>query len=360
MIRLLIIAALALSLTAMARADELWIGSGDSGAIQIRNAKVLKVENGQIVFLTAGTQATRELSKVQRIMLDDEPSLNAAEEAFAAGKWNDAVDGFQKTIRSTTKPWLRDWCSARLIEAANKSGRFDAAVRAYIALLLKDPSAAAAIKPTMPAEKSTYLDGAVADVNGALAGKTLSDEQRQILLTFLMDLHRARKDQSAEDRVAEQIDELLARDPTNPAAGQAIARRKLQSASKALEAKDFRKALDEIDAGREHFLEPQQQADALFIVAEARYGLADRSRPETIQDAALAYMRVVAHFKNDPSRPRVAEALLKTAQIHEQLNEPHTAAAIYEQVVQQFPDDQAAVQSARQGLTRLGRQSSAK
>jgi tetratricopeptide (TPR) repeat protein len=293
---------------------------------------------------------------VQRILVDGEAALNAAEDAYAAGNWSAAVDGYQRTVRATTKPWLKDWSTARLIDAANKSGRFDAAVTAYVAILLKDPAAAAALKPALPTERSTYLDTAVTDVTTALGTKGINDAQRQALLTFLMDLHRARKDKTAEEKVAEQLDELLVKDPNNPAAGQAIARRKLMSAARAIEAKDYRKALADIDAARDKFTEPPQQADALFYTAEAKYGLTDPKNADALKDAALAYMRVVAHFKNEPGAPHVAESLVKVAQIHEQLGEAQTAANLYEQVASQFKDDPAA-QIARQSLQRLGQQS---
>ena len=44
-------------------------------------------------------------------------------------------------------------------------------------------------------------------------------------------MQRPRKDAAAEQQAAAKLDEVLARDPRNPAAGQAIARRVLQSAS---------------------------------------------------------------------------------------------------------------------------------
>jgi TolA-binding protein len=192
-----------------------------------------------------------------------------------------------------------------------------------------------------------------------LTTKTLTDEQRQALLLFLLDIHRARRDKPAEERVAEQVDELLAKDPNNPAAGQAIARRKLQSASRAIESRNYRTAVEEINAARSRFVEPDQQAEALFILAEAAYGQADPNSANALKDAALAYMRVVAHFRSEPGRPFVAQSLLRTAEIHERLHEPQTASAIYDQIIQQFKDDPAA-QVAGQNLQRLSGQSNAK
>jgi TolA-binding protein len=173
-----------------------------------------------------------------------------------------------------------------------------------------------------------------------------------------MDLHRARNDRAAEQRAATQLDELLAKDPNNPAAAAAIARRNLLAATRSLEGRDFRKAIDQINASRDRLAEPAQQAEALYILAEARYGLADPKSSDALKDAALAYMRVVAHFRNDPARPFVPQSLLRTGQIHEQIGEPQTAAAVYQQIVEQFKDDPAA-QVARQHLQRLGRASDA-
>jgi TolA-binding protein len=63
-------------------------------------------------------------------------------------------------------------------------------------------------------------------------------------------------------------------------------------------------------------------------------------------------MRVVADFKETPGKPHVAESLLKTAQIEEQLAEPDVATRVYQQVADQFPADPAAPQ-AKQDLDRL-------
>jgi tetratricopeptide (TPR) repeat protein len=353
----IVIIAMLLASAAVGRADELWIGSAGSGAIQIRSARITRVDAGVVYFTAGGKETSRELDKVQRIFVDNEPALNAAEEAYAIGRWSDAVDGYQKTVRASTRPWLKDWAAARLIDSANRSGRFDAAATVYLSMLLKDPAQAATFRPAMPEQRSSYLDTAVTEVTGALAGRNLTDQQRQALLSFLMDLHRARQDPAAEERAAVQLDEILARDPNNPAAARAIARRTIATATQALQARDYRRAIDEISSVRVHLGEPQQQSDALMIVADASHGLADPKDPAALKDAALAYMRLVAHFKNRPGERNVPQALLKTAMIHEQLGELDTAAMLYEQVMQQYAGDPAA-EAARQKLQRLVQQSS--
>jgi TolA-binding protein len=66
-------------------------------------------------------------------------------------------------------------------------------------------------------------------------------------------------------------------------------------------------------------------------------------------------MRVVAHFKDQPDRPHVAQAMVRTGQICEQVGDVAGARAIYNQLVQQYPDDPNAP-AARAALDRLMQQ----
>jgi len=92
--------------------------------------------------------------------------------------------------------------------------------------------------------------------------------------------------------------------------------------------------------GKASFVDPAQQADALFILAEAKYALAlNKKDAGDLKDAALAYMRVVANFKDAPNHPHVPESLLRTANIEEQLNDAPAAQLLYQQIAQQYPDD---------------------
>jgi TolA-binding protein len=348
---LFILSAVLVSAT-FARADTLWIGSG-TGAIPYEGAKIVKIENGIIYFQTRdGHDSSRELSKVQKIAVDDDPSLTAAETAFTTGKWDEAVDGYLKAMQSSGQLWVRDWASARLKEAASKSGRFDALASAQIQQILKDPNAAKT-KLQMPGPQSTYLDTAISEVSNTLAQPGLTDAQKMGLLTFHSDMYHGKNDDASADKVAAQIDEFLAKDPNNPAAAGAVTRRKLQLAEKALEAKDYQKALDDLNSIRSSLTDPQQQADALFDIAEAQFGLASVSKnTDALKDAGLAYMRVVAHFKDEPGKPHVAESLLKTGAVYEALGDAKTAQMVYEQVASQYKDDPAA-KVASENLARL-------
>jgi len=352
-ILLVVFPLVALLICGAVRADSIRLRSGETGSIDYAGAKIVGIEQGQLLYRTRdGRDNTRELDKVERIDVDGEPALAEAESAFSTDAFDKAVDGYQKVIRSTNKPWLAYWSSRRLQVAAEKTGRFDAAASAYIARVqFEDPNTIP--KPALPSEQSTYLNSATKDVMTAIGNPKLNDPQRIALLSFLIDLQRARRDTKAADEAANRLDELLAKDPSNPNASRAIAKRKLQSAQAAMDKKDFRGAINEIESSRAQFTDPVQQADALYLLAEARFQLAAAGKqPQPLKDAALAFARVVAHFKDAPDRPHVTAALMRLGQIEEMLGDAQGARTVYEQLASQYPDDPNAA-AARQGAERL-------
>jgi TolA-binding protein len=328
-------------------ADAIW-----QGTLERKPVTITEVKAGQLHYTFNGRPAVLDLDKVTRIVVDSDASFTAAEEAYLAGNWDKAADGYQKSLRSTTQNWLKDYASIKLIDSANKANRFDAATTAYIQLLLRDPTTAAKYKPTLPGARSTYLDSAVTEINRALADTRISKDQRQALLLFLLEIHRLRQDNKAISDIADQLAKL------NPAGEQPadsnVADLKLGLAHIALDNKDFQKAIDEIQAIRHLLSEPSQQVDALFVLAEARYGLAQASKdPRALKDAALAYMRVVAHFKDASANyPQVGQSLYMTGVIHEQLKDNPAAVAIYQQVVSQYPSHPAAAK-AKERISQL-------
>jgi TolA-binding protein len=345
-----------------ARADSLWVSSarGDAAAatnaMELAKVKIVRVEDGEMVFANAsGRESKRTLDQVERIAIDDEPALNPADEAFAQGKFEGAIDGYLKTIQSTRRDWLKEYVARRLLTAAEKVNRFDAAATAYIAAVLgkgKPPA-----KPAMPDAKSTYLASAAKEVDVALQNAKLSAGQRQALLSFLLDLHRARNDQKAMAEVMEQMVKAGAVAANDPAAAGALARMKLDVAAVAIDGKQYKKALDEINGSRNVFTEPGDQAQALFLLAQAQEGLAGEDAT-ALADAALAYMRVVAHCKDvNGAKPQVVESLMRTASILERTKNSKAALELYQQVATQYADDPAAAK-AQESVQRLSQQSS--
>ncbi len=318
------VAALPLSATA----DTIHVGSG----LKFEDVQVLGIEGNEIRFINrTGRQTARELSQVTRLEITDEPAFNEAEAAYAAGDWEKATTGYDRTIRRTNKPWLKQWASLRLFETADKAGNFPAATTAYIELLRTNFQAAAGKQPTLPDANSTFLETAAQEVERALE-RNLEDRQRAELLKFLLDIHQKRGDTTRALSAAQRLGALTG-DAATPENRRLVANLKLGLARIALEQKQYQKAIDEINGSREAFTEPQQQADALFVVAAAQHKLAGDNR-DKLQDAAIAYMRVVAHF---PDSPLAGDALVQTAAIMEALGEQKKALALYQQAAAEYP-----------------------
>ena len=356
---------LALLLLAVTTApgDTLWISSGGAGAnaLEAGGVKVTGIQDGRLLFTTAGRESARDVRQIVRIAVDDEPALNAGEEALAKGLFDVATDQFRKALASSTKEWVKQWAAQRLTVTGQRANRFDAAAAGYVALLLRDPARAAEYKPAPPASQSTFLASAVGQVDAALATPNLSAAQKQAMESYRAELQAIgglRAAPVAPTAAAAQPGGSAVADAASAAAAAAAgaqqARGRLDVAAAALERKDFSGAINEIKSNPRLFTEPREQAQALYYLAEAQTGLAAaKNDVPSWQDAALAYMRVVAHFEqHEAVRPFVARSMLKAAQIQETLRDPQAARLLYEQLVAQFPADPAA-KDAKAALDRL-------
>ena len=310
--------------------------------------KVERIENNMLVFRssTSDRVTERPLEDVLRIAADGETNFNAAEEAFAAGDWDKAAAGYQRAATMSTRQWVKDRSSLRLVAAAEKSGKFPAAVAGWVNLLGRDPALAAKYKPQIPGgAKAGSLDAAVAEVEKALNDNRLPAEPRQALMAYQMELARANGD-------AKRAQDIGTRITTAGAAGGATPELALQLAFLALDQKQYEQALKHIDGAAASFTDPEQQTEALYCVAEARAALAKDEA--STKDAALAYMRVVARAKTGRvNSPRVPDALLKTGAIQEKLGAAKEALLLYRQVAEEFKGTDAAARAA-EAAQRLG------
>lgn len=313
--------------------------------IPYNNVKISGIQDGELAFRTAsGQDSTRPLEQITQITIDGEAAFNDAEAAYIAGDFAKAADGYQKTVRATNKDWMKDRSAQRLVDAAGKAGRFDAAVTGYVALVSRSPELAASSKPQLPEGKSTFLDSAAKEVETASNDSKLKNDQRAMLLSFLLEIHRARGDGAAAGNVAERLLRVAGNDASNPAAAAALADLRLNLAKVALDAKNYQKAMTDIEQNRALFTDPAQQVQALFCLAEAKAGLAaDKTDEKTLNDIALSYMRVVTFGKDQPNAAnQVAVSLNKTAAILEALKQPQQAREMYQQVASNYPNSPVA------------------
>ena len=338
----------AFAVPAAVRADTVWLRSGTAAnALERPNVKVEKIEDNQLFFRSSQSDRVTErpLDEVVRIMADGEAMLNAAEEAFAAGDWDKAAANYQRAATMSSRQWVKDRASLRLVASAEKSGKFPTAVAAWITLLSRDPTLASKYKPQIPADpKPGSLDPAVAEVDKALNDTRINAGTKQALLAYQMELARANGDVKRAQSIGTRLGGTGA--PASPELS-------LQLAFLALDQKQYDQALKEIDNAAAAFNEPEQQAEALYCIAEARAALAKDNN--ALKDAALSYMRVVARAKSARlNSPRVPDALMKTAAIQEKLGAAKEALLLYQQVADEYKGTDAASRAA-EAAARLGK-----
>jgi hypothetical protein len=224
-------------------------------------------------------------------------------------------------------------------------------VTGYVMLVRTDVGQALARRPRVPEGDSTYVDTALAEVEKALVGPGLIDDQKQALLAFQLDLYRVRKDDAGADRVLKKLNELAV-SPGAATAGTArrFAETKLAAARVAMDRKDYEGVVGAIGAARSAITDAGQQEEALYLVARAmdeRAREAD-NRDESLRDAGLAYMRVVAHFQDVPGSRLVGDALVGCAGVLERLGETKMAGDLYEQAAMQYHTRPAAARDFRE------------
>jgi TolA-binding protein len=348
------IAVVLLGTTGAAWADSVVVKSGGT-SLPFDDVKINSIADGAITFTSGeGRQTSRDLSQVISVKCDDEPALNSAEDAFAAGNFSEAADDYQNVINSTSKDWVKSWATLRLVTAAAKANRFDAAATAYVQLVLANPASAEQFKPKVPTDTS-YLATAEKTINDAI-DTTSADQtksaQTEALLSFLLEIEQAKHDNAAAAAVADRLLKYQA-SSGDPNAGKVLIQGRLAVAQSDIDQGKLDDALDLIHTSAASITDPTQQADALYLIAEAKDAQAQAKNDDNFRrEAALAYMRVVASFKDQTDNPHIADALLKTAAIEEQLHNADETLGLYQQVAAQYPQSPEAT-VATQAIARL-------
>jgi tetratricopeptide (TPR) repeat protein len=229
-----------------------------------------------------------------KINADGEVAFNAGEEAFAAGEWDKAAANYQRAATTSARQWVKDRSSLRLVASAEKSGKFGAAVAGWATLLARDPVMAAKYKPQIPANaKPGSLDPAVAEVERALGDARLPAEPRQTLMAFQMELARANGDVKRAQAIGTKITTTGGTGGTTPELA-------LQMAFLALDQKQYDQAAKTIEGAAASFNEPEQQAEALYCLAEAKAATAK-------DEASLKDAGAGVHAGGGPRQDRPAQ-----------------------------------------------------
>jgi tetratricopeptide (TPR) repeat protein len=342
-----------------AGADTVYLQSGSGKPVALEGVKVQSVQDKSVTFTTAaGVTNTKSLDHIPEIHLDDEPAFTAAEAAFAKGEFPAAADGYRKAISATSKDWVKDRSSMRLVEAADKSGNFGDAVAGFIELMKTKPALASEHKPSIPKNQPAALDPAIALVKQESTDPKLTADQKTVLLNYLLELYGAKGDSASAQAIIQQLGKVMPAD-ANSAGGRHIqADSKLAEANQLLQQHQYPQAVQTLEGSSALFTDPNQQAEALYVIAQSKAGAARPDDPDQLKDAALAFMRVVAVCKDMEGKPHVADALYYTAGIEEKLKNSKEAIALYNQVASEFKASPLAP-TAEQNAARLSAASAA-
>ena len=314
-----------------ALADSVFIGS-----VERKDVKITSVRDGAIEFTIEGRAVEPvPLSKITRISIADEPDLGRAETAYLAQQPLQAAEAYQAAFKLTKRPWLKDYILPRMLESANKSGKFDVAVSSYIALVRKDVQGAQKARPTPPEDAVAELATAVTQLSAASNDATLSKGAKQALQSLLLEVYRAQNDLVSAAKLGEQILKSGTMDMNDPAAIRLAGDVRIGLARVALADKQYDKAQAQIEGGKELFVDPRQQAAAWYCLAQAMDGKAG-AKPDAsaAKDIAIAYMRVVAMSRLTSETPHVVDSLYRVAQLHEMFGDLKGAMAIYSDITQ--------------------------
>ncbi len=333
------------------RADTLWIGENVAKAIKADGVKVTSIKGDRLFYSTdAGMQASKPLNQLPQINIDGETNFNNAENAYARDDLDTAINAYQQVVQSgSAKDWMLSRACERLIKAAKQKNRFDAQVSAYCSLLAKDPAAAAVNKPTAPDEHTQNLDAALVTVNKALDSAPATEKGS--LLSLELEIDRAKGDKAQTSATLQQLVALGGASPAD------MAMLKVESAKVDLDAKEYDKAISTIEQNRALFTEPDQQVDALYVLAQAHMALdGNKTDPDKLKDLALDYLRVVAFGSKLPDRPHVADSLVAAGDLEVKLGDKQGAAALYQQVTRdKIYTGTPAASKAQAALTQLGK-----
>jgi hypothetical protein len=334
------LAALALALAAApALADDV-----SFKGLKYSDVKIDKIEGDEIYFTTTNGQSHKPIGDQLHITITGDANLNNAEDAFAAMKWADAADGYARVLKTGSKPWLKDYAAARLQKSAEKAGRFDSAVSAWLYLVQKDTAAAIKAKPAPPANpNSEFIRAAEAELDSA-ASAVRTDEARQAILSYELELARYQKDDASIQRVAASLIKMGAVSPSTL----------LGLIHADIDARKFPAAQQKLAQLKAPLADPALENDRLFCVIEITNFTAPASTSaEGWQDIALEYMRVVA---NDSGGTLTPLSLLRVAALHEKFGDNPTALNIYTQIQKDYqaaPEQQAIVAEAQKKIVSL-------
>lgn len=330
---------LTLLLTSLAAAQD----AVKIGGFWIDNVAIQGVVEGQLVYqASGGGEVTQPMDKVEGVKLGKYPALALAQAALEAGNDAEAIKQLLVTLGAAKEPWLQRYSSKLLMEAADRDGKADQAIDAFIALattpgidefyLTNPPTASVAAadektKQTIKQKLATAqaklpTQGSVSEMAAALAGLVASAGEA-VPSTAPGDSGEPLK--SDAPPVAPRVEEP-------PAVVSATVLPSFiddDAITKLLRAGQYEEA---VDLASKAMLSAGDLSLKLYQHGKAKLGLADAAMDdETAQklykDAGLSFMRVVIYF---PTSPYQGAALVEAGYVHQKVGRNDIARRLYQ------------------------------
>ncbi|MFQ5425154.1 MAG: tol-pal system YbgF family protein [Phycisphaerae bacterium] len=264
-------------------------------------------------------------------------SLNRAERAWGREQYGKAAALYQSVRREAGLRWMRDFALTRLAMVHDRTGAFEKALRAYLALAPRRPILARDVIPrTLPAPGTTAAAAALT----AIAAAERQSQPADVRVTLRRLRERIRRGDGPSRRAARRTRSAgggsggtSRRSASRPASPRVAVRR-------AIAASDLAKARRLLAAGRKKARKSEQAA---WEVVAAELSFAEKDYPR----AGLAAMRVVVVH---PDSPHVAGALYWAGRSYEAMKRPAKAAELYEECLAQKTVDKLLGEQARQRI----------
>jgi hypothetical protein len=289
----------------------------------------------------AGREVTKPADSVIQIEIGGETSFNAAERDFALGDLKRAANDYRKTLKESSKPWIKLRADIRLLAIAARDKDLEAGVSAFVMMAKRDPAAAVRHRPIVAGSPPGQIAPALAIAT--LAWKGASPDIQSVLSPLLEELHKS-KDAAIAPADVKNPDSQSAKPAVIAQAGT------LEAAQRALEARDYARVLKLLEALKPKLMSDPDRGMALFFAAEAEFGqAAGKATPVELRAIIEKYIAVVRQFSGSDAenfprctelngKPIVALANLKMGEILELLEQPEAANLVYQHVVENYSD----------------------
>jgi len=337
----------ALGVSAAARGDDVKLGGFWIPAT------IQEISDGNLVYQTRGEPIKKPLSEVQGIRLTGNDALTDAEDLLAEQLYADALEDLQDARRGATTSWARHWIDHRIVTTADKAGKPNPAVSAYLQLAASD------------ADPYFLRHIPARSVAGA------SDTEKKLLQTSIQNtLQRIRDDdrKAGVERLlkivkGEKVDttatvengggEMVADGTVDVSKSAVIMPRNIPAdpIGKALAAGEFKQALELVEATLQERTRGEALSLRLYEKGLALQNLAEAGGDEgQYKSAGLAFMRVVIYF---PASPYAGAAWMEAGQIHHAIGRRDLAAYCYEQAgLYIVPDEEPVLNKRLEDLRR--------